>query len=451
MSAYAKNYGYFFNSSSGDRTYNAESFEEWLKPFFISGVFNGELQVKAQTTPDMTVKVTAGHANLDGKAATWETDNTMQLAVSSGVYDRIDTIVLRRDNVNRTISIEVVTGTASGSPQPTAPTRNADTFELVLAEVYVGTGVTAITQANITDKRMDSTVCGYVAATVDQIDFDQIYEQYEQWQADTQDYFTAWFESIRGQLDEDAAGHLQNEIDDLTADLDDLSTDLVADTQYYTINGNTSSEGINANRFVRLINSTVSGRADGIYFVNHYISAGTPVTSDDLKYPSDMGGLLNKLAGSWLNKGDIVDDLTSIRTDVALSANQGKVLNSNLTTANTKIGHIDTRASLILGGDATSTTQSFSTYNGRKFSDYRMLVFYLYNSNSDKSQIRNCIMLPRSAWTSGKNLFLLQNHGVNMANISGIMFTYDSDTSIKAVLQGNGSLTGFSIEAYMNI
>ena len=80
-----------------------------------------------------------------------------------------------------------------------------------------------------------------------------------------------------------------------------------------------------------------------------------------------------------------------------------------------------------------------------------MLVFYLYNSNSDKSQIRNCIMLPRSAWTSGKNLFLLQNHGVNMANISGIMFTYDSDTSIKAVLQGNGSLTGFSIEAYMNI
>ena len=331
MSAYAKNYGYFFNSSSGDRTYNAESFEEWLKPFFISGVFNGELQVKAQTTPDMTVKVTAGHANLDGKAATWETDNTMQLAVSSGVYDRIDTVVLRRDNVNRTISIEVVTGTASGSPQPTAPTRNADTFELVLAEVYVGTGVTAITQANITDKRMDSTVCGYVAATVDQIDFDQIYEQYEQWQADTQDYFTAWFESIRGQLDEDAAGHLQNEIDDLTADLDDLSTDLVADTQYYTINGNTSSEGINANRFVRLINSTVSGRADGIYFVNHYISAGTPVTSDDLKYPSDMGGLLNKLAGSWLNKGDIVDDLTSIRTDVALSANQGKVLNSKIT------------------------------------------------------------------------------------------------------------------------
>lgn len=141
--------------------------------------------------------------------------------------------------------------------------------------------------------------------------------------------------------------------------------------------------------------------------------------------------------------------MTSVCRTSAISLRS--LLNDNLTTANTKIGHIDTRISLIIGADATSTQQSFNTYNGRKFSDYRMLVFYLFNSNSDKSQIRNCIMLPQSAWTSGKSLFLLQNHGVNMANISGIMFTYDSDTSIKAMLQGNGLLTGFMIEAYMNI
>lgn len=124
---------------------------------------------------------------------------------------------------------------------------------------------------------------------------------------------------------------------------------------------------------------------------------------------------------------------------------------SQINTLNTKIAHIDARQSLITGADATSTTQSFNTYNSRKFSDYRLLVFYLYNSNSDKSQIRNCIMLPQSAWTSGKSLFLLQNHGVNMASVSGIMFAYNSDTSIKAILQGAGSLTGFSIEGYMNI
>lgn len=319
MSAYAKNYGYFFNSSSGDRTYNAESFEEWLKPFFISGVFNGELEVLAQTTPDMTVKVTAGHANLDGKAATWETDNTMQLAVSSGVYDRIDTIVLRRDNVNRTISIEVVTGTASGSPQPTAPVRDADTFELVLAQIYVGVGVTAITQANITDTRMDSDVCGWVAATVDQIDFDQIRAQYDAWQEETQDYFTAWFESIRGQLDEDAAGHLQNEIDGMKTDLVD----------YFIINGNTCSNYIEKSKAVLLINSTIPDRPDGLYLSQENISANVPITKNNLLHYSR--GLLNYFADYYVHRfNDIVDDLTSTATSKALSANQGKVLNDNI-------------------------------------------------------------------------------------------------------------------------
>ena len=67
MSVYAQEYGYFFNSQNSDRKYNAESFETWLKPFFISGVFQGGLQVKAQADPDMTVQVTPGYANLQGK------------------------------------------------------------------------------------------------------------------------------------------------------------------------------------------------------------------------------------------------------------------------------------------------------------------------------------------------------------------------------------------------
>ena len=60
MSIYAEEYGYFFDSSSNDRTYSAGSFEDWLKPFFTTGVFTGGLQVTAQSTPDMTVNVSAG-------------------------------------------------------------------------------------------------------------------------------------------------------------------------------------------------------------------------------------------------------------------------------------------------------------------------------------------------------------------------------------------------------
>lgn len=233
MSVYAQEYGYFFNSQNSDRKYNADSFETWLKPFFISGVFAGTLQVQAQAEPDMTVKVSPGFANLNGKPGYWPDTNTLTLDTASGVYSRIDTIVLRRDNTNRQISLEVVTGVASASPQPTAPQRTSDIFELVLAQILVGVGVTEIKAANITDTRTDSTICGYVTATVDQMDFDQFKEQFDgwiadfeesetEWQEDTMAAFAAWFEEIRGQLDEDAAGHLQNEIDDLQADLDSI-------------------------------------------------------------------------------------------------------------------------------------------------------------------------------------------------------------------------------------
>ena len=232
MSVYAHEYGYFFNSSSGDRTYNAESFEAWLKPFFTSGVFAGGLAVSAQSTPDMTVSVSSGFAFLDGKAAHWTGSNTVGIAVASGSYDRIDTIVLRRDNTNRAISIEVVKGTASSSPQPTAPTRNADTFELVIAEVLVGRGVTAITQANITDKRPDTDVCGYVMTTIETPDFSELYAQFEAQAADEMetvdaqldDWYEAktedwedWFQNLQDQLDDNQAGHLQNEIDALSS------------------------------------------------------------------------------------------------------------------------------------------------------------------------------------------------------------------------------------------
>ena len=233
MSVYAQDYGYFFNSNNSDRKYNAESFEEWLKPFFNTGIFNGGLQVTAQSTPDMTVKVSAGYANINGKAAHWTDSNNLSIETASGVYSRIDTIVLRRDNTNRTISIEVVTGTASASPSPTAPVRTSDIYELVLAQILVGVGVTEIKAVDITDKRTDTTVCGYVTATVEQMDFDQFKTQFDGWIADFEedtddwyegqtDAFDDWFETIRGQLDEDQAGHLQNEIDDLQATLDSI-------------------------------------------------------------------------------------------------------------------------------------------------------------------------------------------------------------------------------------
>ena len=283
MSAYANEYGYFFNSINSDRTYNAESFEQWLKKFFISGVFQGDMQVTAQSTPDMTVNVAAGYANLDGKPARWDSANTMTLATASGVYNRIDTIVLRRDDTTRTISIEVVTGTAALNPYPTPPTRNADTYELVLAQIFVGVGATSITQANITDTRLDSDICGYVAATVDQIDFDQIQAQYDQWAVETQEFFEDWFENIRGQLGNNYPLPYFSGSDKTYVEL--LNNNILR------INGNVS--GASIGQYVLLKNSTITGCTDGAYKAAKAIPYNTAIDSTYLTAVN--GGLVNAL------------------------------------------------------------------------------------------------------------------------------------------------------------
>lgn len=198
-------YGLFFDSRNGDRKYNASSMEEWLKPFFTTGVFNGELQVVSDG--GMAIVVDPGYCNINGKVRCFESENHFTLATASGLYDRVDTVVIERNDVDREITMKVVQGGSDG--QPVAPVREFGVYQLVLAQIYVGAGVTAITQANITDTRTDPDICGYVAATVTEIDFEQIMLQWNT-------FFNEWFDNIKGQLDTDVAGHLQNEIDELT-------------------------------------------------------------------------------------------------------------------------------------------------------------------------------------------------------------------------------------------
>lgn len=105
--------------------------------------------------------------------------------------------------------------------------------------------------------------------------------------------------------------------------------------------------------------------------------------------------------------------------------------------------------SLVLAADASSdTTQTFNTYDSRKFSDYRLLVFFLYESASNKTLVRNTLVLPGSVWESGKSVQIIQNHGASLENVSGVQITYSSDTQVRAYVIGAGLLTGFEIFGY---
>lgn len=247
----ADKYGLFWNSEGGDRKYGADAFAEWLQHFFTTGIFTGECEVTA--AGGMTVSVSAGYANIEGKVRFFEQAETLTVAAANTTYPRIDTVVVRCNYTNREIECDVVQGAYSGeNPSPTDPVRTAEMYELVLANIYVAAGATELTQADITDKRADKTVCGIVASTVTQIDFEQIQKQYDsfianyskaveqgyqdytaQIKTDYDDYyariidyealqeklFNVWFEAMKDQLSKDAAGKLQNEIDDQADDV----------------------------------------------------------------------------------------------------------------------------------------------------------------------------------------------------------------------------------------
>lgn len=224
-------YGWFWNSNSGDRTYNADSFEDWLKPFFQNGVFTGGMQTTASGS-DMVITVSSGTAYINGKVRTFDTDTSFTLAAASSAYPRIDTVVVERNDTDRQITLKVVQGKYSGSTaSPTAPVRTGGVYQLVLAQIAVGAGVTKITASDITDTRINSNLCGYVAATIDNPDF-------EQWYTQNEAQFDEWFNEMKDQLSTDAAGHLQNEVDALETTVDGLVDKIYpVGSIYMSVNG----------------------------------------------------------------------------------------------------------------------------------------------------------------------------------------------------------------------
>ena len=99
--------------------------------------------------------------------------------MAEGALNRIDRVVVRWDLPQRDIYIAVLKGTPSAKPQPTAVTRSTEVWELALADIYIGKGVTKIQTKDITDQRFNSSVCGIVTGTVEEIDASVLTKQFD--------------------------------------------------------------------------------------------------------------------------------------------------------------------------------------------------------------------------------------------------------------------------------
>ncbi len=278
----------FFNDIDDDRVYFAEDFARHLAKYFTNGIFNNELKVIANN--DMTVTIQEGDANIEGYRYTNTASLTKTIDTADGSLKRIDNVVIRLDLTNRLISAQIIKGTFSDSPSAPSLVRSSTIYDLKLAEVYIGNGVTSITQANITDTRFNKNMCGNVVSTVETIDttdvYNQLYTKFEEIIQQETTEFTAWFNRIKNQLDTDAAGHLAAEINKIVdSGLKSYTKTLTVDNwslnnetnlyEYYIIDSDvTSSTLVNVN--LDLVNQVKLN--DGM--VNSYNGGFKIITSE---------------------------------------------------------------------------------------------------------------------------------------------------------------------------
>lgn len=285
-----------------DRVYLAAQFAAYFASFIGNGVYaehSNQLQVVAMPTPQMQVGVEKGQGWINGYW--YENTDTMYLPieVADGVLNRIDSIVLRLGFAERNMWLMVKKGTPAINPIAPKVTRTADYYDLQLATISIPASSIRITQAQIQDTRMNQDVCGWVTGVVKQLDTTTLFNQFEtyfqefkennqadyeewtetqkqawlswvsgqetdftdwtdeqkeeyetwyathidQWQSD----FDTWFENIKGQLGEDAAGNLQNQIDEHEARLNNLEMMLLATSMLFAANEISTGECLTTN------------------------------------------------------------------------------------------------------------------------------------------------------------------------------------------------------------
>ena len=229
----------FFNSEilpdgSYDRTYLAEQFAHYFAQFISNGVYatpSTQLQVVQSATPNIGVVVRPGNGFINGYWYSNDAEYSIKLDDASGTKARYDAIVLRYSLSDRTISVAVKRGAESAqTPDKPSLERTADIYELCLAYVYIGTGAVSVTNAEITDTRSNSDLCGFVAGLIQQINTKDLFLQFntafntwwdsikEEVGADTENFtflFNTWFDTIKGQLEGEPATALTMRMNDI--------------------------------------------------------------------------------------------------------------------------------------------------------------------------------------------------------------------------------------------
>lgn len=144
-----------------------------------SGVFSGDEDFPVTAAGGLKVTVGAGRgwvhpSRFTGYSITKREADTLTMPLADPSLPRIDRIVMRYDAGARAASLQVLQGTASSTPTAPAISRTELIYDLCLAEITRPAGSTSISTGQITDTRLDETLCGLVRDGVTGIPTDEL-------------------------------------------------------------------------------------------------------------------------------------------------------------------------------------------------------------------------------------------------------------------------------------
>ncbi|MCL2618276.1 MAG: hypothetical protein FWD98_04380 [Defluviitaleaceae bacterium] len=197
-----------------DREYTAAEFAEMFSLYLTNGIRNGGNNLRVAADNGLVVRALPGDAIISGYFYRLVGDGRLfQIEPNFAGGTRVDRIVLRlnlRQDDGRRISLELKRG-------DTSLTRNNEIWELAIADISIPLGFTNLTQAQITDRRLDPNLCGLIHSLV-AIDTTNLLAQMDSfftqqralWTSQTNEYntwfqgtsaaWTAWFNQIRVEL-----------------------------------------------------------------------------------------------------------------------------------------------------------------------------------------------------------------------------------------------------------
>lgn len=208
------------------REYTASFLYEFCALLVGNGVYANELAPTA-TNDNMTITHGSGHAWINGVLYKNEIPFNLDIETADGVLNRYDSLMLRLDlSRNETYAV-IVKGDFAVSPTPPEVTRNAETFDLKICDVYIPAGCTKIAQDQIFDTRLDSAVCGVPAFLIEHLDTTSFYRQistdlanfknqeqmdFSEWEEAQKSEILNTLEQLKGLIGEDVVGSLINQI-----------------------------------------------------------------------------------------------------------------------------------------------------------------------------------------------------------------------------------------------